>query len=358
MSTLKVFKTVSMALVAVAAGLSLRAHATTVQTPLFFIAPAQSMWGPDGPSPFNYSGSASWNLPLNLGTETFGYGISATAGTVIGNAGGSLATSYTPVLSAPGVANIGLLYTNGQAGGSLTSVVGASASLTFFSQTFGPSIGLTVNNPFVVNPFGISWLSAGVSDIANPSIDLGVASADVDFGVIQTNYFTPTGIGGTLFYQREGSSVVQSQPFDLGTESTLPVNLNYAGTYDFWFGSSWNLLNQFYSTAALSLTGSASTIVGCGSTGLESCQWSDTFANPTIYTGDPFALSFNGSAPPTTFQIKVESVPVPHSLGLAMFGGGILLVGVLDGWRRRRARTPDGEVAGNERRAIDGGFAS
>lgn len=357
MSTLNVFKTVSMALVAVAAGLSLRAHATTVQTPLFFIAPAQSMWGPDGPSPFNYSGSASWNLPLNLGTETFGYGISATAGTVMGNVGGSLATSYTPVLSAPGVANIGLLYTNGQAGGSLTSVVGASASLTFFSQTFGPSIGLTVNNPFVVNPFGISWLSAGVSDIANPSIDLGVASADLDFGVIQTNYFTPTGIGGTLFYQREGSGVVQSQPFDLGTESALAVDLNHAGTYDFWFGNDWDLLNQFYSSASLYLTASASTLLGCGPSGLDSCEWDANLANPTIYTGDKFALSFNGSAPPTMFQIKVESVPVPHSLGLAMFGGGLLLIGVLDGWRRRRARTPEDEVAGNERRAIGGGFA-
>jgi len=334
MSVPSMFKTVSMTLVAAAVCLSLRAHATTVQTFLNFTAPSQSIWGSDGPSAFDYSGSASWDPPLGLGTENFGYGIVANAGTVMGNASGTLATSYTPVLSAPGIANIGLQFNSGT--GFLISQIDASATLTFFSQTFGPSIGLIVNNNFVLNPFDIPSVGLNAYDIANPSIDLGVASADLDFGVVQTNHFTPTGIDGTLFYQREGSSIAQSQPFDLATGATLPVNLTQAGTYDFWFGSDWNLLNQFYSSAALGLTAGASTIAGCGSDLLESCHWDTTLVNSTIYTGDPFALNFDSLAQPTTFQIEVQPVPVPHSLGLAMFGGGLLLIGVLDAWRRQR----------------------
>jgi hypothetical protein len=338
MSTLNVFKAVSMTLVAAAVCVSLQAHATTVNTVVNFSAASQSMWGPDGPSVLGYSGSASWDLPLGLGTETFGYGFVANAGTVMGNASGSLVTNYTPVMSAPGVANIGLQFDSGT--GSLTSEVNASATLTFFSQTFGPSVGLIVNNNFSPSAYGVQWLGITADDIANPSVDLTVASAGLDFGVTQFNHFTPTGIDGTLFYQREGSSVVQSQAFNLATGATLPVNLSQAGTYDFWFGNDWDFLNQFYSSTSLGLTASASTAVGCGSDLLESCHWDATLANPTIYTGDPFALNFDAWAQPTSFQIEVQPVPVPHGLGLATLGGGVLLLGIFDGRRRRRARTP------------------
>ncbi|HZX70368.1 MAG TPA: hypothetical protein VFE77_06070, partial [Rhodanobacter sp.] len=152
MSTFNAFKAVSMTLVAAAVCLSLQAHATTVNTFVNFIAPDQSLWGPGGPPPINLSDSASWDLPLGLGTEGFGYGFNVTAGTVMGTVAGTFATSYTPVMSAPGVANIGLQY-NG--GGFVLSSIGASASLTVFGQTFGPSIGLNVTNNFVLGPYGI-----------------------------------------------------------------------------------------------------------------------------------------------------------------------------------------------------------
>lgn len=357
MSTLNVFKTVSMVLVAAVVCVSLRAHATAVNSSLQFIAPGQSIWGPGSdPSQFSYSGSAGFDLPFDLGSENFGYSIGATTGIIMGNVNGSLTTSYTPVLSAPGTANIGLQYVGDPNGGSLTSLIATTASLTVFNQTFGPSFGLNVASGFT------PWLGLVVPgitayDIANPSIDVGVASADLDFGVVQTNFFTPTGIGGTLFYQREGSSLVQSQPFNLADGLSLPVNLSQSGTYDFWFGNDWNLANQFNWSASLGLVANASTIAGCGSDLLESCHWSDTLANPTIYASDPFALNFEGFAQPTSFQIEVQAVPVPDGLGLATLGGGFLLLAVLDGWRRRRARTPDGAVAGNGRFAISGGVA-
>lgn len=357
MSTLNTFKTVSMALVAAAVCMSLRAHATAVNTPLNFIAPAQSIWGPGSdPSRFSYSGSGGFDLPFDLGHETFGYSIGATSGVVMGSVNGSVTTNYTPTLSAPGITNIGMQFAGDKNGGSLATLIATSATLTVFNQTFGPSFGLNVNSGFT------PWLgmeAPGITsyDIADPSIDAGVASADLDFGVAQTNFFTPTGIGGTLFYQREGSGVVHSQSFDLTDGFSLPVNLSQSGTYDFWFGNDWDLLNQFNWAASLGLVANASTIAGCGSDLLESCHWSDTLANPTIYASDPFALSFNGFGQPTTFQIRVQSVPVPDGLGLASLGGGFLLLAVLDGWRRRRSRTSDGKIAGNERFAISGGVA-
>jgi hypothetical protein len=332
MSTLNVFKTVSMALVAAAACLSLQAQATAVSTSLNFIAPGVSMWGPNaGPSEFNYSGSASINWPLDLGTSTFGYSVSASSGTVFGIVDGSVVTNYTPVLSAPGVTNIGLQYSGNTNGGVLNTLIGAAASLTVFGQTFGPSFGLVTGSgftPFLAPPGVPEALGVGIHDIVNPSINLGVASGGMDMKVVQTTQFAPTGIDGTLFYQREGSSLVQSQAFNLTTGSTLPVNLDQAGTYDFWFGNNWDLENWFTSSATLDLTAYASAF------GLD---WNTTLANPTLYSTGPFALDFNASAQSTRFQIEVQAVPVPHSLGLAMFGGGILLIGVLDGWRRRRA---------------------
>jgi hypothetical protein len=342
MSTSSVFKTVSMTLAAAAVCFGLRAHATTIDTFMNFSAPSQSLWGPDGPAMIKYSGSASWKLPVVGTEETFGYGFTANAGTVSGIATGSLATSYTPVLSAPGVANIGLQYN--PVTGSLLSVIDASATLTFFGQTFGPDVGLVVVSNFAAGAYGVPQVGVGAYDIANPSIDLGAVSADLDFAVVQNNYFTPTGIDGTLFYQREGSSVVRSQSFDLATASTLPVSLDQAGTYDFWFGKNWDLANQFSSTAILGLTASASTLIGCGKAGLEGCEWDTTLADPTIYSSDPFEVNFNGWAQPTKFQIEVAQVqvPVPHSLGLATLGGGILLVGVLDALRRRRV--PEGKT--------------
>lgn len=338
MSTLNVFKTVSMTMVAAAVCLSLRAQATTIYTQVNFNDPGESMWGANGPSPFHYSGSASFDLPFGLGSQTFGYSIDADAGTVMGSANGTLATTYTPVQSAPGVAHVGLQFD--PTGGVLQTHIGASATLTAFNQAFGPSFGLDTQDLFT--PYiGLPSPDVGVYQIADPSIDIGVASGDLDFGVVQTGFFTPLGVDGTLYYQREGSSIVQSTPFDVTTGTTLPVNLNHAGTYDFWFGD-WDLLNQFSSLASLNLTANASTLVGCGNDYLESCNWSTTLANPTIYSSDPYALNFNAIAPPTPFKIEVQPVPVPHSLGLAMFGGGILLIGVLDGWRRRRA--PEDEI--------------
>lgn len=330
MSTLNVFKTVSMTMVAAAVCLSLRAQATTVSTSLNFIASSQSMWGPDaGPSEFNYSGSATINWPLDLGTSDFGYSVSASSGTVFGNVNGSVVTNYTPVLSAPGVTNIGLQYAGNTSGGLLNTVIGAAASLTVFGQTFGPSFGLVTGSaftPFLAPPGVPEALGIAVDDIVHPSIDLGVASGGMDMAVVQTTQFAPTGIDGTLFYQREGSSLVQSQAFNLTTGSTLPVNLDQAGTYDFWFGSNWGLQNWFTSSATLDLTAYASAL------GLD---WSTTLANPTLYSTGPFALDFDAFAQSTRFQVEVQPVPVPHSLGLAMFGGGILLIGVLGGWRRR-----------------------
>lgn len=343
MSTFNAFKAVSMTLVAAAVCMSLRARATTVDTSLNFIAPGQSIWGPGSDSSqFSYSGNASVDLPFKLGSESFGYSIGATTGVVMGTVNGKVATSYTPALSAPGVTNIGMQFAGDAS--SLSTLILATASLTVFNQSFGPSFGLNVNSDFTPW-FGV--MAPGVTQygIADPSIDVGVASADLDFAVAQTTLFTPTGIGGTLFYQREGSSLVRSTPFDLTGGSSLPVDLNQSGTYDFWFGNDWDLQNQFTWSAFLGLTANASTIAGCGSDGLDRCEWSDVLANPTIYSSDPFALSFDGFAAPTSFQIKVEAVPVPRGLGLATLGGGFLLLAGLEGWRRRRARTPEDQPA-------------
>jgi hypothetical protein len=361
MSNLNLSKTVSMALVAAAACLSLQVQATTVSTSLNFITSGQSMWGPDaGPSEFNYSGSASIDWPFDVPPSTFGYSVSASSGTVFGNVNGSVVTNYTPVLSAPGVANISLQYLGHTNGGMLSTVIGAAASLTVFGQTFGPSFGLVTSSSFTpfLAPGGVpEAMGLAAYDIADPSIDLVVASGGMDMGVVQITQFAPTGVDGTLFYQREGSSLVQSQAFNLTTGSTLPVKLDRAGTYDFWFGNNWDLQNWFTSSAVLGLTAHASTFVGCGSSGLESCDWSTTLANPTLYSSGPFALDFDAFTQPTKFQIEVQAVPVPDGLGLGTLGGGFLLLVVLDGWRRQRARTPDGTVAGNGKFAISGGVA-
>lgn len=261
----------------------------------------------------------------------------------MGSVNGSLTTNYTPTLSAPGVTNIGMQFAGDKNGGSLSTLIVAAATLTVFNQTFGPSFGLNVNSGFT--PW-LGLVTPGITayDIADPSINVGVASADLDFGVVQNNFFTPTGVGGTLFYQREGSGVVQSLPFNMTDGLSLPVNLSQSGTYDFWFGNDWDLLNQFNWSASLGLVANASTIAGCGSDGLERCEWNDTLVNATIYDSGPFALSFDGFAQPTSFQIKVQAVPVPRGLGLATLGGGFLLLAVLDGWRRRRARNPGDEI--------------
>lgn len=331
-------KTFSVALVAAAVALSVQAQATTINTSLNFMTSGQSMWGPGaGPSEFNYSDSANINWPLDLGTSTFGYSVSASSGTVFGNVNGSIATNYTPVLSAPGVTNIGLQYSGNTNGGLLNTIIGAAASLTVFGQTFGPSFGLVTGSsftPFLAPPGVPEALGVAVHDIVRPSIDWVVVSGGMDMSVVQTTQFGATGVNGTLFYQREGSSLVQSQAFNLTTGSTLPVNLNQAGTYDFWFGNDWNLQNWFTSSAALDLTAFASAV------GL---NWSTTLANPTLYSSGPFALGFNAFAGATKFQIEVQPVPVPHSLGLATLGGGLLLIVLFDGLRRRR--THDSEDA-------------
>lgn len=343
MSGFKTFKAASMTLVAAAVCVSLRAHATAVDTSLNFIDTSESIWGPGSDaSQFSYSGSGGFDLPLGLGHEAFGYSIGATSGIVFGNVNGKVTTSYTPVLSAPGIANIGLQFKGSDS--SLSSLIVTAATLTVFNQTFGPTFGLGVNSAFTPW-FGIATPGVTSYDIADPSASIGVVSADLDFSVAQTNFFMPTGIGGTLFYQREGSSVVRSTPFDLTGDLSLPVDLDQAGTYDFWFGDDWTLQNQFNWSAFLGLTFNASTIAGCGDDLLEACHWTDTLANPTIYSSDPFALDFDGFAGPTRFQIEVQAVPVPGSLGLATLGGGLLLVGVLDAWRRRRARSPEDKPA-------------
>lgn len=351
MSTLNVCKTVSMALLAAALCLSLRAHATTINTSLDFMA-MQSIWGPDSGSwVFNDSGSTVIDLPFDLGSETFGYYIGASSGTVISAVDGSLATNFTPVLSAPGVTHIGLAYKGDVDGGGLTTFIGGAATLTVFDHTVEPSFGLGVDSTFTpwLNPYPFLPESIGIGthDIANPSVDFGLWGAGMDVGLVQTNQFTLTNIYGTLYYQLEGSGAVQSMPFGLMGGATVPVSLDQSGTYDFWFGDDWDVVNQFNWWASLDLTAHASTLVGCGESGLESCSWSTSLAAPTIYTSDPFALNFDARAPSVRFKIKVRSapvpVPVPHGLGLAMLGGGTLLVGLLNGWHRRRAR--EGKVA-------------
>lgn len=339
MATPNAPKVISMALATAVVCVSLQAHATAIQTSLTFTDPGESIWGPGtNSSAIHYSDSAGFALPFDLGSESFGYSVDVGAGSVNGNIKGSVTTSYAPTLSAPGVTNIGMQFAGDPNGGNVTTVLGASASLTAFNQTFGPSFGMMVNSAFTpsLNSNGAPP-GVGVYDIADPTLDLLAASADLDFGIIQNNYFTSSGIAGTLYYQLQGSNLVQSQSFNLADGiSSLPVNLSRAGTYDFWFGHDWDLANQFKWSAVLGLNANASTAVGCGSDLLESCNWSTTLANPTIYDGDPFALNFQGFAPPTSFQITVRNVPLPHGLGLATLGGGLLLLGALDGWRRRR----------------------
>ncbi|HEX7369962.1 MAG TPA: hypothetical protein VF284_06740 [Rhodanobacteraceae bacterium] len=173
--------------------------------------------------------------------------------------------------------------------------------------------------------------------VLNPSFDVLGFSAGMSLLLQQFNYFTPTSIDGTLFYQLQGSNVIESQDFNLGGSLALPVDLNQTGTYDFWFGN-WSLNNQFSWNVDLYLGATESTPVGCGTLHLYSCNWSQTLANPTIYSSGSFALDFGANAL-SPFQITVGNVvaaPEPRFLGLGMLGAGALLLCLLDVRRRRR----------------------
>ncbi|HEX7369963.1 MAG TPA: hypothetical protein VF284_06745 [Rhodanobacteraceae bacterium] len=124
MSTPNAFKTLSMTLAAAAVCVSLQAHATTINAPLDFTT-NQSVWGPNG-NPFHYSDSASYDFPI-IGNQNFGYSVGANTGNVSGSVNGTLATTYSSVLSAPGTTSIGLGYSGDPIGGVLKTSVGVGA---------------------------------------------------------------------------------------------------------------------------------------------------------------------------------------------------------------------------------------
>lgn len=312
---------------------SVPAQAALITSPLNFSADQQSIWGPNAVNlGFDYTRSASLALPFGLGSFSVGYSVAASSGQVWGDVSGRLDANYTDVLSAPGTTAIGLSFAGNTGGGALHSTIGAHAQLTSSVGNVGPNFQLNVNRAFTpVLDQQVTGSNSLPNIVTLPLVDVVAAEAGVGMGVSQTNRFTPTGVSGTLFYSLQGSGLVSSTDFLVGTNSgvTLPVDLAEAGTWDFWFGTS--LLNSSFSTSmALTLGVYASTIAGCGTLHLESCETSYTVLSPTIYTGDPFGLEFDPSATSGRFSIEVleqpTEVPEPSSLTLLALGGLAMVV--------------------------------
>ncbi len=326
-------------LVVAAICLAVPAQAGLITSSLDFSADKQSIWGPNAINlGFDYTRSASVPLPFGLGTFSVGYSVAASSGQVWGDVSGRLDASYVDVLAAPGTTSIGLGFLGDTSGGSLHSTIGAHAQLTSSVGNVGPDFQLNVNKTFTpVLDQQVTGSNSLPNIVTLPLVDVVAAEAGVGMGVSQTDRFTPNGVSGTLFYSRQGSGIENHVDFlvDLSSGLTLPVDLTEAGTWDFWFGDSL-LNNSFRTSMALDLGVYASTVAGCGTLGLHSCETSYTLVSPTIYTGDAFGLDFNPSAPSGRFSIDVLGQPtaVPEPSSLTLLGlGGLAMVG------RRRRRT-------------------
>jgi len=318
-------------LVAGAMGLGLPAHAAVLVQSLDFTAPTQSMWGPGTVSAgFDFTNSVGVDLPLGLGTFSIGYSVGASTGQVNGNFYGNVRTTYTEVLSlmSPTTA-INLSYFGDTNGGLLHSTIGAHAQLTSSVGNVGPNFQLDINKTYTPQlPQSVS-ASNSIDPVARLTlIDVIAASAGVNLAVTETDNFSAHGIDGALNYSRQGSSVVGTIPFTIGTNAgiSLPVSLAEAGTWDFWFDNT-SLSNTFSTGFDLNIGVFGHTAAGCGFLALESCDDSFNVISPHVFSSSPFALAFNGTA---LQGFSIEVIPEPATLALL----GLGLAGL--GWSRRK----------------------
>jgi hypothetical protein len=242
--------------------------------------------------------------------------------------------SFTDHLTAPGSTSIGLGYLGDGNGGRIDTTVGARAQLTSSVGNVGPNFTLEAGRTFTPQLDALVTATDTVDPVATlPLVNLVAADAGVRMGVTQNNEFRATRIDGTLFYQRQGSGILDMIDFALDTNAgtTIGLDLTDAGIYDFWYAD-LELANSFKASMDLDLNAYARTAIGCGSFGLSECYSSWTAVSPTVYSGSPFALDFGRIAQTATaFSITVAGLPngVPEPptltlLGAALFGLGLL----------------------------------
>ena len=353
------------ALVLGAFSVGLPAKADPFTIPLDFKATNQSLWGPGGPSVgFDFSGEYGFTIPILDVYAYVGYSIGASSGQVSARFKGDLTADYAPTLASPGTTTINLGFQGQQeewiwktvctpsmpplppfcfpvpvgyvpAGGQLSSTLGAHAQLTSSLGDLGPDLQLDVNQSFVPQ------LDQAVSDsdsepnvVQIPVVDIYVGSAGVSMGVTQTDYFTATAINGFHNYTLEGSGIINSTPFTLATNGGLglPVSLTEPGTWDFWFVDQ-TLDNTFSTSLDMNLGLFVNYPVPWW-------PWSDTsnynLWSPTVYSGDPFSLSFNSITNLNTFSILVNEPTVPEPSTFTLLGIGLVGAIGLASWRRRK----------------------
>jgi len=312
---------------------SFAAHAGLATTAVDFSAASQSMWGPSGTAAgFDYTRSTSISLPFGLGSVSVGYSVAASTGQVAGHVNGDIRASFADSLAAPGSTSIALSYFGDSSGGRIDTTVGAHAQLTSSLRSVGPDFTLNTGKTFTPQLDRLVQSTGTVDPVATvPLISIVAADAGVSMGVTQNNDFRATGIGGTLFYQREGGGPLGMMDFALDTNAglNLAVDLTDAGIYNFWYAD-LGLANSFEASLDLDLNGYAHTVAGCGPFPyLQECYKSFTVVSPTIYDGSAFGLDFGRiTSTGTAFSITVASVPEPSTLSLfvaaGLFGFGLL----------------------------------